>query len=132
MDRNYYVDEFDNVVYGEARHVSKRNTNFVQVRPTLYDMNESTQNDVVAVRGGHDRRREGAGAESSTPAVAASRAANAESESREGAEWQMVTRGKARAGGAKRTMIRARPSMVEGGDSSQQVAPGFVAATCCP
>lgn len=62
-------------------------------------MNEITQNDVVAVGGGGVRRGEGVGSQSSTPAVAAGAAADAGSESGGGAEWQMVTRGKARAGG---------------------------------
>ena len=56
------------------------------------------------------------GAQSSTPAVAAGFAADAGSESGGGAEWQMVTRGKAKAGGAKRTTARTRPSVAESGD----------------
>jgi hypothetical protein len=92
-------------------------------------MNEITQNDVVAVGGGGVRRGEGVRAQSSTPAVAAGAAADAGSEGGEGAEWQMVTRGKARAGGAKRTTMRVRPSMVEGCEGSQQDAPGFEAAS---
>ena len=95
----------------------------------IYDMNDNIQNDVVAIGGGDGRRWEGVGAQSLTPAVAAGRVADAGSEGGEGAEWQMVTRRKAKAGGAKRTTMRARPSMVEGGDSSQQVAPGFEAAS---
>jgi hypothetical protein len=39
---------------------------------------------------------EGVGAQSSTPALVAGFAADAESEGRGGAEWQMVTRGKAK------------------------------------
>ena len=92
-------------------------------------MNEITQNDVVAVGGGGARRGEGVGARSSTPAVAAGAAADAGSEGGEGAEWQMVTRGKARAGGVKRTTIRIRPSVVDGGGGSQQAAPGFEAVS---
>lgn len=41
----------------------------------------------------------------------------------------MVTRGKARAGGAKRTRMRVRSSVVEDGGASQQAAPGFEAAS---
>ena len=84
----------------------------------------------VKIPGGDDGRRgEGAGAESSTPAVAAGRAADAGSEGGGGAEWQMVTRGKAKTGGLKRTTMKVRPSTVEGGDGSQQVAPGFGVAS---
>lgn len=91
-------------------------------------MNKITQNDVVVVAGGGVRRGEGVGPQSSAPAVAAGAAADAGSEGREGAEWQMVTRGKARAGGVKRTTMRIRPSAVEGDEGSQQAAPGFEAA----
>jgi hypothetical protein len=41
----------------------------------------------------------------------------------------MVTRGKANAGGPTRTTTRVRPSVVEESDGSQQVAPGFEAAS---
>jgi hypothetical protein len=41
----------------------------------------------------------------------------------------MVTRGKAKAGGPKRTTARARLSVVEEGDSLQHDAPGFEAAS---
>jgi len=41
----------------------------------------------------------------------------------------MVTRGKAKAGGAKRTTMKVRPSVAEGGDGSQQVVPGFEVAS---
>ena len=41
----------------------------------------------------------------------------------------MVTRGKVKAGGAKRTTMRVRPSVVEQGGGSQQAAPGFEAAS---
>jgi hypothetical protein len=51
------------------------------------------------------------------------------SKGRERAEWQMVTRRKAKAGGAKRTTTRVRPSIVEGGNGSQHAAPGFEAAS---
>ena len=92
-------------------------------------MNEITQNDAVAVGGGDGRRGKGGGAQRSTPAVAAGRAADAGSEGGEGAEWQMVTRRKAKAGGAKRTAMKVRPSMVKEGSGSQQVAPGLEAAS---
>jgi hypothetical protein len=62
-------------------------------------------------------------------AVAAGRAADVGSEGRERAEWQMVTRGKTKAGGAKRTTMRVRPSVVEGGNGLQYAAPGFEAAS---
>jgi hypothetical protein len=68
----------------------------------FYDMNEINQNDAVAVGGGDGRRGEGVGAQSSTPAVAAVPDADAGSEGGGGAEWQMVTRGKAKAGGLKK------------------------------
>jgi hypothetical protein len=51
------------------------------------------------------------------------------SKGRERAVWQMVTRRKAKAGGAKRTTTRVRPSIVEGGNGSQHAAPGFEAAS---
>jgi hypothetical protein len=41
----------------------------------------------------------------------------------------MVTRGKAKAGRAKRTTMRIRPSAAEGVDGSQQTAPGFEVAS---
>ena len=88
-------------------------------------MNEITQNDVIDVGGGGGGCGEGVGARSSSPAAAAGFAADAGSEGGGGAEWQMVTRGKARAGVAKRTTTRVRPSVVEGGEGSQQAAPGF-------
>ena len=91
-------------------------------------MNEITQIDVVAVGGGGVRRGEGVGAQSSTPAVAAGAAADAGSEGGEGAEWQMVTRGKAKAGEAKRTTMRVKSSVAEGECGSKQVAPGFEVA----
>ena len=59
-------------------------------------------------------------AQSSTPAVAAGFAADAGSEGGGGAEWQTVTRGKAKAGGTKKTTMRVRPSVAEGGDGPQQ------------
>ena len=92
-------------------------------------MNEITQNDVIDVGGGGGGCGEGVGARSSSPAAAAGFAADAGSEGGGGAEWQMVTRGKARAGVAKRTTTRVRPSVVEGGEGSQQAAPGFEAAS---
>ena len=64
------------------------------------------------------------GTQSSTPAVAAGTAADAGPEGGEGAEWQMVTRGKARAGGVKRTTMRIRPSVVDGGEGSQEKGRG--------
>lgn len=73
----------------------------IYAKRLFYDMNENTQNDVVAVGGGGVRRGEGVGAQSSTPAVAAVAAADAGSEGGEGAEWHMVTRGKVKAGGAR-------------------------------
>ena len=48
-------------------------------------MTEITQNDIVDVGGGDGRRGEGVGAQSSTPAVAAGFAADAESE---GVGWR--------------------------------------------
>jgi hypothetical protein len=95
----------------------------------FYDMNEITQIDVVALGGGGVRRGEGVGTQSSTPAVAAGAAADAGLEGGEGAEWQMVTRGKAKAGGVKRTTTRIRPSVVEEGGGSQRAAPSFEAAS---
>jgi hypothetical protein len=92
-------------------------------------MNEIIQNDVVAVGGGDGRRGEGVGARSSTSAVAAGCAADAGSEGGGGAEWQMVTRGKAKAGGARRTTIRAIASGTEREEGSQRSAPGFEAAS---
>jgi hypothetical protein len=56
------------------------------------------------------QRGEGVEAQSSTSAVAADRVVDAGSEGGKGAEWQMATKGKAKAGGAKRTTIRVRPS----------------------
>ena len=55
------------------------------------------QNDVIDVGGGGGGCGEGVGARSSTPAAAAGFAADAGSEGGGAAEWQMVTRGKARA-----------------------------------
>lgn len=80
---------------------------------TSYDMNEISQNDVVAVRGGGGRYREGVGAQSSTSAVAAGYAANTGLGGRGGAEWQIVARGKADAGGLTRTTTKVRPSVLE-------------------
>jgi len=48
---------------------------------------------------------------------------------RRGAEWQMVTRGNAKAGGARRTKMRAIASGTEGEEGSQRSAPGFEAAS---
>ena len=92
-------------------------------------MNEITQNDVVAVGGGDGRRGEGVGAQSSTPAVVAGRAADAGSEGGGGAEWQMVTRGKAKAGGLKKTIMKVKPRAANVGEDLQQVTPGFEAAS---
>ncbi|KAM0703119.1 hypothetical protein Q7P35_009057 [Cladosporium inversicolor] len=92
-------------------------------------MNEVTQNDAVAVGGGDGRRGGGVGAQSSTPAVAARRAADAGSDSGGGVEWQMVTRGKVRAGGARRTTTKVRSSVMDEGDGSQQIAPSFEAVS---
>jgi hypothetical protein len=41
----------------------------------------------------------------------------------------VVTRGKAKAGCAKRMTMRVRPSVVEEGDGSQHAAPGFQATS---
>lgn len=87
-------------------------------------MNEITQNDGIGVGGGGGGCGEGVGARSSTPA-----AADVGSEGGEGAKWQMVTRGRAKAGGTKITTMRVRPSVVEGGEGSQQAAPGFQTAS---
>jgi hypothetical protein len=85
--------------------------------------NEITQNDVVAVGGGGAQRGEGVGARSSTSAVTAGDAADTGSGGGEGAEWQMMTRGKARAGGGG-----VRPSVSERGEASLQATPSFEAA----
>ena len=82
---------------------------------TFTVMNEITQNDVAAVGGDGIRRGERVGAQSSTPAVAAGAAADAGSEGGGGAEWQMVTRGKARAGTAKKTVTRMRLGVMDKG-----------------
>ncbi|ROV97003.1 hypothetical protein VSDG_04048 [Cytospora chrysosperma] len=95
----------------------------------LFDMTEITENDVIDVGGGDGRHGEGVGAQSSTSAVAAGRAADAGSEGGGGAEWQMVTRGKAKTGGPKRTTARTRADVAEEGNSSQQAASGFEAAS---
>jgi hypothetical protein len=92
-------------------------------------MNKITQNNVVTAGGGGGQRRGGAGARSSTPAAVASFAAVAVWKGGRGAEWQMATRGKAKAQGAKRTTISVRPSVVEEGDGSQQFAPSVEAAS---
>ncbi|KAM0724072.1 hypothetical protein Q7P37_000252 [Cladosporium fusiforme] len=92
-------------------------------------MNEINQNDVIDVGGGGGGCGEVGGAGSSAPAVAASFAAEAGSKGGGGAEWQMVTRGKARAKGAKRTIMRVIPSVVDGGQDSQPAAPSFEAAS---
>jgi hypothetical protein len=91
-------------------------------------MNEITQNDVVAVEGGDGRRGEGVGAQGSTPAVAGC-AADAGSEGGGGAEWQMVTRGKARAVWLKKATTRVRPSVADGSEGLQQVTLGFEVAS---
>jgi hypothetical protein len=92
-------------------------------------MNEITQTDVVAI-GGVGVQCEGCvRVRSSTPAVAAAAAADTGSEGGGSAEWEMVTRGKAKAGGARETTTRVRPSVVEKSDGPQQVAPGFEAAS---
>jgi len=70
----------------------------------------------IDVGGGGGGSGKGGGARSSTPAAAVGFAADAGSEGGGGAEWQMVTRGEARAGVAKRTTMRVRPSVVEGGE----------------
>jgi hypothetical protein len=92
--------------------------------------NEITQNDVVAVGGGGAQRGEGVGARSSTSAVTAGDAADTGSGGGEGAEWQMMTRGKARAGGGgvRKTTMRVRPSVSERGEASLQATPSFEAA----
>ena len=87
------------------------------------------KNDIIGVGGGDGRRREGVGAQSPTPAVVGGFAADAGSEGRGDAEWQMVTRGKAKAGGPKRVTMMVRPRVVEAGDGSQKFAPGFEAAS---
>lgn len=92
-------------------------------------MNDITYNDVVAVGGGDGRRGEGVGAQSSTPAVAAGRAADAGSDGGGSAEWQMVTRGKAKTAWARIMTTKVTPSVAEEGGGSQQVAPGFEAAS---
>lgn len=88
-------------------------------------MDEIAQNDVVAVGGGGVRRGKGVGAQSSTPAVAA----DAGPKGGGAAKWQIVTRGKAKAGVTKRTTMRVRPSVVEESGSSHRAAPGFEAAS---
>jgi hypothetical protein len=64
-------------------------------------MTEITQNNDVEVGGDGGTYGEAVGARSSTPAVAAGFATNAGSDGGGLTEWQMVTRGKTRAGGAK-------------------------------
>jgi hypothetical protein len=96
---------------------------------TSFGIDEITQNNVVAVGRGGGRRGKGVGAQSSTPAVTVGAAADAGSEGGEGAEWQTVTRGKAKVGGTKRMTMRVRPSVVEKSGGSQQVAPSFEAAS---
>jgi hypothetical protein len=71
---------------------------------------------------------EGVGVRSSTPAVAASFAADARSKGSRGAEWQMVTREKSKAEGLEKTTARTRAGVAEEGDSLQHAAPGFEAA----
>jgi hypothetical protein len=56
---------------------------------------------------------EGVGARSSTPTVAAGFDADAGSEGGVGAEWQILTRGKARAGTAKKMVMRIRSGVME-------------------
>lgn len=92
-------------------------------------MNEILQTDVVAVGGGDGRRGVGVGAQSTTPAVTAGRAAVAGSDSGGGAEWQMVTRGKAKAGRFKKTITKVKPRVANGGEDLQQITPGFEAAS---
>jgi hypothetical protein len=53
------------------------------------------------------------------PAVAAGRAADAGSEGGEGAEWQMVTRGKAKAGELKKTVTKVKPRVADGSKDLQ-------------
>ncbi|KAK3678481.1 hypothetical protein LTR78_001778 [Recurvomyces mirabilis] len=94
-------------------------------------MNESTQNDVIGVGEGGGRRGEDVEAGSSTPAVAfaASVTGDAVSEGEGGAEWQMVTTGKAKAGGAKRAVAKSRPRVAENNEGAQQTAHVFVAVS---
>ena len=82
-------------------------------------MTEITQNDVIDIGGGNGRRGEGVGAQSSTSVVAAGRVADAGSEGGGVTEWQMVTRGKAKTGGPKRTTARTRAGVAEEVNGSQ-------------
>jgi hypothetical protein len=72
---------------------------------------------------------EGVGAQSSAPVVPAGPEAKAGMEGGDGAEWQMVTRGKAEAGRVRKTIMRIRPIVVDEGEGSQQPTPGFEAAS---
>ena len=72
-------------------------------------MTEITRNDVIDVGGGGGRCGESVGARSSTPAVAA----DAGSEGGGGAEWQMVTRGKAKADESVNDKLTAMAATME-------------------
>lgn len=86
------MEEVETPGMPESQHVESGTTSGEDTD----QMTEITQNDAIDVGGG-------VGARSSTPAVDAGFAADAGSEGGGGAEWQMVTRGKAKAGGAKKT-----------------------------
>lgn len=85
--------------------------------------------DVVVDAGKATRRGKGDGAGSSTPAATAGFAADAGSEVGGVAEWQMVTRGEARAGGAEKTAVKVVSSATHQGEGPQQAALTFEAAS---
>lgn len=126
--RNYGSQASHNVKGGVVGQVGKSVTDF-STSETIYNMNEITQNDVVAIGRSDGRRRVGVGAQSSTLADAAERATDAGSEGGGGAEWQIVTRGNARVGGAKRTTAKLRSNVAEDGRALQEATPGFKAVS---
>lgn len=90
-------------------------------------MNDINQNNVIDVEGGGGGHGEVGRAGSSAPADAASLAADAGSEDGGGAEWQMVIRGKARASGAKRTVVKLRTRIIGEKEGVPQTARTFEA-----
>lgn len=79
--------------------------------------------DVDGVARGGGRPWEGRGAGKFDLRSAAGFAACAGTEGGGDAEWQIVTRGKARASGARRSVIKAVQSAMEQNESLQQAAP---------
>lgn len=92
-------------------------------------MNEINQNDAIEVLVGAGGRGKVGGAGSSTPADGASFAADAGSEGGGGAERQIVTRGKARASGAKRTVAKLRTRTSDEDEGGLQTARTFKAVS---